>query len=480
MLQELEFKKIFRFFAIVSAIFLTLGLLASCGSSGGGSSGAPAGTDTRSFGEIESLGSIVVNGVKFEVEDGLIVGPDNLTPKPGMIVEVEGRLNDDGLTGTALEVKFDDNVKGPLTALVPIDDSTLVGTVMGQEVIFEDNITKFDPVSGLPLGDDINKVFMVSGLVRDDGMIHATFVSKLSNDDFANFLLNGGILEVTGVISNLTATTFQINDLIVVYSGAVLRDLPAGGLANGLLVEVKGNAFNSITGTLTATDIEGKQPGLGGDIAKVEAEGFIAGLNTGNMTFSLNGQLVDYLNATFRNGEEVDLADGIKVEVEGPLSNGTLLATRVTFKSSVRIEATVATIVGNALTFAGLEGVSVRIHDLFTDGAEALGTIQVGNEVKIRARQAASGLIATRLERIGDGPGDSTLIRGPVTGITNPIVTILETVNVSTSTISDNNFEDVNDNLITRQQFFAALNVGDIVKARFRAGVWDQIEFEED
>lgn len=464
---------------LAMSLLVTGGLLVACGSSGGGGTAGGTGTEVRSFGEIESLGSIVVNGVKFEVEDGLVVGPDNLAPKPGMIVEVEGRVNDDGLSGEALEVKFDDNVKGPLTGLATIDDNTKVGTILGQEVIFEDNITKFDPATGLPLGDDINKVFLVSGLVRDDGMIHATFSSEVS-DDFANFLANGGVLEVTGVISNPGATTFNINGLIVDFSGATLRDLPLGGLADGLLVEVKGNAFDPDTNTLTAIDIEGKQEGLGDDIAKVEVEGFIANLNTTANTFSLTGQQVDYSGATFRNGEEVDLADSIKVEAEGPLSNGTLVATRITFKASVRIEATVATKVGNTLTFEGLEGISVNIHDLFTRGAENLADILVGNEVKIRARQAASGLIATRLEKTGEGPGDRTLIRGPVTAIADPNLTILGTVVVDTTNIPANGFEDENDNLITRQAFFAALRVGDIVKARFRNGIWDQIEFEED
>jgi hypothetical protein len=57
-------RTILRLLTVISATFLTLGLLAACGSSGT-DSGA---SDVRSLGEIEALGSIIVNGVKYETE----------------------------------------------------------------------------------------------------------------------------------------------------------------------------------------------------------------------------------------------------------------------------------------------------------------------------------------------------------------------------------------------------------------------------
>lgn len=471
-----------RLLLFAAVIFLTGGLLVACGgggsSSGSGSGGDPA---ARSFGEIESLGSIVVNGVKYEVEDGLVIGPDNLTPAPGMVVEVEGRINDDGVTGIAREVKFDDNVKGPLTGPLTGDDSVKVGQVMGQTVIFEDNLTKFDPATGMPLDDDINKVFMISGFDQGDGSIQATFVRV--GDDFSNFLNAGGILEVTGTVSNLNSTnnTFMINDLTVDYSTAMLRDLPAAGLSDGLLVKVKGEAFvsdpNTNTNTLTAIDIEGKARGLGDDTPKVHVEGFIADLNTAAKTFTLNGQPVNYTNASFRAGEESDLADGIKVEAEGPLSNGALAASRVTFKASVRIEAAVATKSDDALTFVNLPSISVLVHPELTRGADAFAGINVGTAVKVRARLGASDLVATRLENEGDTT-DETIIRGPVTSIAGALVTILGTVVVNTDQIGPNDFKD-HDTVIGSAEFFARLKAGDIVKARIRDNSWDQIEFQD-
>jgi hypothetical protein len=56
-------------------------------------------------------------------------------------------------------------------------------------------------------------------------------------------------------------------------------------------------------------------------------------------------------------------------------------------------------------------------------------------------------------------------------------VTILG-VDVNTNTIDDDDFKD-DDTVIGRTAFFDRLAVGDLVKARFRASIWDQIEFED-
>ncbi len=471
-MQTKGITKIGRLFVLI----LSAAALAACGGSGAG-----GGSEVRSLGEIEALGSIIVNGVKFEIEGGQIIGLDNTAEdlKPGRVVLVEGRVNDDGATGRAARIKFEDSVKGPLTALDE-DGTIAIGAVMGQTVIFEDNITRFDPATGLPLGDDVNKVFVISGFERDDGKIQATYAGRLS-DDLANFLANGGVLEVKGTVSGLNASaqTFMISGLTVDYSNALLRDLP-GGLQNGLLVEVKGSAFNVDTNTLTANDIEGKARRMGDDIARAQVEGFVADLNTGARTFTVNGQTVDYSSAAFRAGIEADLANGVKVEAQGPLANDLLQASRVTFKESVRIEADVLAIdtLARTITLQGLTGLTIIVHPELTRGAGDLALLAEGNEVKIRAREAASGLIATRLEKIDDRPGGVTIIQGPVTAVNNPTVTILGTIDVNTTTINNEDFKD-HDRVIGRTVFFQTLQLDDIVKARFRNGRWDQIEFQD-
>jgi hypothetical protein len=434
---------------LVTALFLTGGLLVGCSGGGGGSSSTAA----RHLGEIEALGSILVNGVKFETEGATIVGPD--TPKPGMVVKVDGTVNADGVTGTATGVEFDDNVTGPIVSVDPASDATVtVANVMGQTVVFEDNLTKFDATTGMPIGTDVNKVLRISGFERDDGKIQATFASEVAA---------GGLLEVTGTVTNLGPTTFTINSLTIDFSGVVPRDVPGGQLSNGLLVEVKGSNFDGTT--LIATDIEGKVAGVGDDdFGKVHVEGIVSNLS--GDTFEINGQAVDASNATFRTGDKADLVNGSKVEAEGPLVNGVVIATRITFKASVRLEAQVESITGNTLTFVGLPGIAVGVHtELTRDDANAFPTLAVGNDVKVRARIGAYDLVATRLEKTGDVT-DRTIIRGPVTAISGPIVTILNTVTVDTSSA------------VGAQTVLPGLQVGNIVKARFRGGFWDQIELE--
>ena len=74
--------------------------------------------------------------------------------------------------------------------------------------------------------------------------------------------------------------------------------------------------------------MEIRSAGLGvDDIAKAEVEGFITNLDVGAKTFRINGQLVNYSTATFVGGTEAELADGIKVEAEGPISGGSNAST---------------------------------------------------------------------------------------------------------------------------------------------------------
>jgi hypothetical protein len=478
MLSTQKFNVFLRYLSIGAIALFGLGLLGACSSGGGDGSGGGGGSTSgvRSFGEIEKLGSIFVNGVKFETEGAQIIGMDN--PTSGRVVMVEGQINADGLTGNATTVTAEDNLKGPLTSLTT-DGVVTTGTIMGQTVIFEDNLTKFDDATTvMPTGDDLNKVFVVDGFARDDNKLQATFAAKLS-DDLANFLTVGGILEVKGPVSELNATTFKVNGLTIVHGSAVLSDLPAGGLANGLMVEAKGTVFDTATNTLVATDIEGMVRQMGDDAAKVHMEGFVTNLNATAKTFTINGQQVNYTGATFRSGLEEDLLNGVKVEADGPLTNNVIMAVKVTFKASVRIEATVATVNAGAITLVGLPGITVMVHNDLTDGAAALATLAAGDGVKLRARLGAADLVATRLEEVTPEE-NRTEIRGPVTAFSaaGNTVTILGTVVVNTATITEVNFKD-HDTVLGKASLFARLGEGIIVKARFRDGAWDQIELSD-
>ena len=113
-------------FSAAMALFTIL-LLVACGGGGGGGTTPTSGSSTRSVssGEIEGFGSVIVNGVRFntdssefEVENETSSSQDDLNV--GMQVVVEGSIDDNGTTGTATRVRFEDNLEGPITQRYPV------------------------------------------------------------------------------------------------------------------------------------------------------------------------------------------------------------------------------------------------------------------------------------------------------------------------------------------------------------------------
>lgn len=209
----------------------------------GGDDETVAGIDSRgtpvavvSKGTITGFGSIIVNGVRFDTANASIDIDGNPGTqsdlKVGHVVVVRGTINDDGTDAVADAVSFDDLVEGPISA---IDTTAGTITVLGQLIVINDD-TSFDndilpaSIDGL----DINDTVEVSGFILADGSISATRIERKSA---------GSEFEVTGHVSNLTATTFQINDLTVDFSAAQLDDFPAGSPENEQRVEVKGNSL---------------------------------------------------------------------------------------------------------------------------------------------------------------------------------------------------------------------------------------------
>jgi hypothetical protein len=371
---------------------------------------------------------------------------------------------------------------------------------MGQTIIVENGVTRFDnndptfTFASLGAGN-VGNVVEVSGFRNADGTIQATFIQRKA-DDLATFLASpDNELEIKGTVSNLDETnqTFSINDLTVDYSGvATFRNLdnaPGGVFADGLLVEVKGDQLAG--NTLTATDVEVKVEGIGmDDMAEAKVQGFVTDLTA--TTFKVMGQLVNFENATFRGGDQNELVNGIKVEVQGAIVDSVLQADTVTLKAHVRFEANADTVTpaDGTLTLEGLNGITVMVDDTFTEfiGVADLNGVASENNLKIRARlSGANGttLVATRLELVNVDPDTRVIIQGTVESFdeTTDTVTILE-VDVDTSTIDNDDFKD-EDTIIGRDEFFNRLAVGDLVKARADldrgtdALTWNQIQFED-
>lgn len=483
------------FLALGTALLSSLLMVACGGGSGGGGGGGSAATPVTSSGAITAKGSIFVNGVEFETEGAQLemeneaprtIGLDDSILRRGMIVEVEGEVNDDGRTGRATRIRFEDNIEGPIASVTSTSPLVKTLVILGQTVIVEDGVTAFDNSSaGLRAFDeldagDVGAVVEVSGFPRADGAVVATFIEKKAND-LASFVGAGEFLEVKGVVKNHdpVGRTFEIGSLTVNYTGVVT------GLANGVTVEVKGNSF---AGAALVASVEIENEGLD-DAVKAEVEGIVSGLNTGARTFTVNGQLVSYAIAAFVGGVEADLADGARVEAEGPIVGGTLNAVKVVFRESVRFEGNIASFAGGVLTLEGFPTISIVVDEAVARfrAGQSTADLTAGKEVKVRARQSGSNLVATRIEVVNAAPAQTTSIQGPVTAISGNTLTILG-IGIDTSTIAntddstgESNFE-IEDAPVSRAAFLAALGVGDIVKAKARISAgnltWKEIEIE--
>ncbi|HEX7062343.1 MAG TPA: DUF5666 domain-containing protein [Woeseiaceae bacterium] len=444
-----------------------------------GGSPDPVATGIVSRGTITGFGSIIVNGVHFDVDDASIVidgaSATEADLAVGDVVLIQGTLNEDGTTGKASSVTFDDAVEGPVSA-IDLAAGTLV--VLGQ-LVRVDADTSFDdrisPASleGLAVGDIVE----VAGYRRGDGSIGATRIEPQAA---------GEELEVTGTVSDLDAAafTFSIGGLAVDYSQAMLEDFPGGGPENGQVVEAKGDALGA-GGELLASrvELEDDFPGAAGD--RVEVEGFITRF-VSPADFDVEGVPVTTdAQTVFENGTSADLAINRKVEVEGELSaDGVIAADEVEIKQAgfIRITSTVDSVGTDRLTVLGIE-VRISSGTRMEDKSDAdlepftLADLAVGDYVEVRGFEDAEGVVATLLER--EDPDDEVELRGFVDSVAPPDLVIL---GVTVHTDGGTQFRDLNDAPIDAATFFGQAE-GRLVEADGFLGngtiVADEVELED-
>jgi hypothetical protein len=482
-------------FNLLGAVGL-VGLLIGCGSGGGGATtgtgGAASGSSAAS-GTITGFGSVYVNGKKFETNDVQVnhdgesercsLNPSNRCGlKEGMTVKVSGSFN--GSSRSASTITQEDTLEGPITSKNQVDANNGTLAVLGQTVIV-DSTTRFD--SGINLTTLSNgNVIEVSGFVKSDGTIVASFIEQKAGVGVCS-----PVCEVKGTIKGHDAVlaTFQIGGLTVTYdNNTIIGDMPTPVESNwnGRFVEVKGTDFSVNAGvpTLVATKVESENDGVGNnDMDEFEVEGFVTQAGTPN------GKIIDFTigttqirttaNTEFRGGTIDEIVVGAKLSAEGWLANGILTAKHVKFHASVKLEGNIATINGNAFTIDGLPGVAVTVNSQ-TEGGNALNSL-LGSHVRVRGRvSGSSSVIATRVEqRSADTDVD---LQGPVQSVVGQDLTILGVV-VDTSTISNDNFEGLNDQIIGRVAFFNVVKEGTLVKVKGRLNssivTWREAELED-
>lgn len=318
--------------AMVVSMLLAVLLVACVGSNSLQlATGGIGGTGIAS-GPITGFGSIFVNGVEYEIDTATLTRNGHPATgqheyRIGEYVVVKGTVNADGLTGTATEVAFSNELEGTVTA--ETTDGVSIG-IMGQ-VIRTNALTVFHGFTQLA-ELAVDNVVEVSGVRDGQDVLLATSMTlkQLRYEP-------GTVTELKGLVRQLDAVnkTFLIGGLLVDYSSAVWKDFGAATLANGQYVEAKTRQV--LQGNrLLAYEIELENEYDHYDNgAKVELEGVVTRF-VSIADFSVNRQAVVTTATTeFEDGAASALRLNALVEVEGQINaQGILVADEVSVKDA--------------------------------------------------------------------------------------------------------------------------------------------------
>lgn len=485
--------------AIVTVAILALG---GCGGGSGGSDVAGiGGTGKIASGTITGFGSIIlkdgtyaIDSASCDVDDEDTSALANCGLAVGMVVTVTASVFDDATrTGTATRVVFDDDVVGPISGLID-DGSSKRFTVLGTTVVVDATTTVFDDgTSGFGFDTIVDDdVVEVSGLFDAGGALRATYIEK-------NGVLNPGTTEVElkGSVSGAGAgagagDSFSVNGVdITIDVGADLSDVPGGIVTDGLFIEVKG-LYVSAT-QVNASRVELEDDVIGSNEDEVSIEGLISAF-VSISDFKVAGHPVDATSATLEP-VTLRLSDGLRVEVEGPVINGILVADEVEAEGGdIEINASVAsTSVATStitLTLGSMPGqltVSLNGDTDFEDdnGSDlTVADINPGDFLEVRAFDSGGGdLLATEIRRSADSDND-VILQGPLDSLDAGANTIT-VLGIAFAIDGSTRYEDADDApLADAAAFDAMADNGDTVKIEDKdppgAGTPDRIADEVD
>lgn len=307
----------------LTAVSLSVLLLAACG--GGGSASTPH-KSAYAFGKISGFGSVVVNGVHYNENNAIVADEDGATHnqnelKLGTVVEVQagefGKAND-VTTANAQNITLNSLMRGPIES-IGIDSVVVLGQTVKvtTTTVFDESLK--GGLSALKAGAVVR---IYGRLEAATGAYTATRIEPLSGAEF--YGLRGSVSAYDPV-----AKTLRIGTTLIDVSTATLPD----GLKVGSLVRIKLQT-TKVNGAWVAVSVKS---GLyhPQDNDNSEVEGIITDF-TSATSFSVDGLPVDASKAAFHSSTTdvtIVLAKGVRVEVEGSVVNGVLVATNVQTKT---------------------------------------------------------------------------------------------------------------------------------------------------
>lgn len=381
----------------VLTLAAALVLLAGCGGGvdSGGTGVGQSGQPTYAAGPITGFGSIVVNGVHFDEsaaeiydDEGMRRSRDEL--KLGMLTEVFASAVVSDATrssATASAVLYGSQIIGMIDS-VDLPGARFV--VLGQTVRVTAG-TVFDAAAGglaaLAAGDQVE---VYAQLDVSTQTYVATRIERRS--DLALYKLRG-------VVSALSVAdkTITVGGQLINFAGVALAD-PATALATGTAVRVTLRTAR-VDNAWVATSLMTASPRVA-DRDTAEVDGRISAF-TSVTQFVVNGIAVDASAASFPNGS-AGIALGARVEVEGSIRSGVLVATTVKLEGDdegFELHGAVSAPDAGNMTFVVREVTVAYSGTTRFEGGTAADLL-AGRQVEVKGVLSSAGtrLVATSIE----------------------------------------------------------------------------------
>lgn len=368
---------------------------------GGGSDVAglsSGGTGSFTSGTISGLGSIIVNGIRYNDDNASVISrdDDNNTAfgralKVGMVVSIQGSsvtaaaTANGTATAIASKISCGSEWQGPVSNIASSSFDMLGLTVdVLASTVFEGAATQ---LAGLTTSHFVE----VHGYVdQTTGHLQATYV-EVSATQPSQYKLSG-------VVNNFSAVnrTFKLGSATQA-SNLISWDsntrVPSSW-SDGVFVRVK------MSPSLLATQIRLLTSPLAqlnaSDERDAEIHGFISAYQS-NASFTVNGISVDASNAFITGGT---LALGVRVEIHGSVSNGVLIATKVETPNNSDVASrkfefhgTVSALDANAQTFV-LRGLTFQYNNSTNMPGVVLAD---GVRIEVKATRTSGAWVATQI-----------------------------------------------------------------------------------
>lgn len=405
-------------------------VMLGCG--GGGDSGTTASggsTDITTVGAITGFGSVYVNGVKFETESAEYEVEDesafdDSALRVGMVVKVKGRINDDGRTGTANQIIYEDEIEGQVQGLTTEGTDLKHFTIFTVPVTVSRTNTFFD--NGLSFDNLQNDNFVEVSGYFDGQAIQATYI-KRENDFDAE--VKGEVSNSNGVDQFTLTTIYGAQITVTVVGSAILP-------SEGQFVEVKGIPTSSTSIDVIEVELEDRHH-LNDDEGEIEIRGL---LTEDSGSYFLNGMPATLSSSIRYEPPELEStvnnlpSEGMMVKIHGDYRNGTLVIDRIENKQeSLEFKGRVADIDASdakngtlTISFSPADGlVTVKLNNstMYADdnsnsNFDLQTDVRMNDYVEVKAMQDQGGQIIATLLDVDDTVGEYE-VEGPLDNFTD-------------------------------------------------------------